>query len=394
MQGPLAQWIKRRRQLQEAALAEYERAQAHTPPALLYASEEVGKLQADFAEHFVTASISAMPPSIRDSAPMSVAFENAIREAAEPQLAAARAAFTRCASEARTAKLELLKARCDKRLAALPRVHADVSPELSPNLADAKARPWLKTRQPRACVYAGSLETYAPVFASIDDAQPVAHLAGAFAVEVDELTPATSDGGRTRIDLSWPVRATWWLDASAKPLELARRVDIVPGHVWLEPGSPVTVTQRAGTRVTVVRDLTERGRRKVEPQSFQATLNCSELRLASYAKALWAHEGERMLLPTEGARLFDAPGGKPVPSSTERQPPPRLARGKRAGSFAVKPWQSRQELAGRRSSRPPSVAGVCPRCLSRCRSCAPARSNKSIRGSAPSLSNGHCTAAG
>lgn len=251
--------------------------------------------------------------------------------------------------------------------AALPRVHADVSPESSPNLADAKARPWLKTRQPRACVYAGSLETYAPVFASIDDAQPVAHLAGAFAVEVDELTPGTSDGGRTRIDLSWPVRATWWLDASAKPLELARRVDIVPGHVWLEPGSPVTVTRRAGTRVTVVRDLTERGRRKVEPQSFQATLNCSELRLASYAKALWAHEGERMLLPTEGARLFDAPGGKPVARVEGGTFFPVFLRARRAGfarvvgnnGFVFDGWVESKDVTGKAqamlASAPPTL---------------------------------------
>jgi hypothetical protein len=311
MRGPLATWIKQRRDLQDRALAEFARIEATAARVSPFASEGVGELNANFAEHFVAASQSAMPRSVRSDSEAARAFADVLREVVEPQFSDARAAFLRCASKARDLQLEVLKARCDQRLATLPLPPTESAQPRVRKLPNAPSRSWLRTSQPRPCVFAGSLKAYEPLFSTSDVPEPVAHLSGAFAVEVAELAPALR-GGRTRVDLSWPVHATWWLAADAMPLELVHRLEIVSRHVWLEPGSPVMVRRRTGATLEAALDLTKAGRRRVEPTSLRRTIRCSELRLASNAKSLWTHDGDRATLREESLSLLASPGGKQV----------------------------------------------------------------------------------
>lgn len=308
----LKPWLIQRRTFQEAAAGAYHDAiQSKQPILIVYASAEVGELWADFFDEFVAAGVRAMPRSMRDAPGFVEAYRGALVDAASAPLAQARTLLELCAGTAESAGAPDLRTRCRARLDKLPgpKPLAQVRATRPP---DEPARAWIPTTQRGPCVYAGSLLIAGDLYANAGDARPIARLTGLRAAEIAALDPAATPDGRARVELSWPVRASWWLEADATPFELGARVDLVPGHVWLEPGTDVAARSLGGAKLVASRDLTDGGRFKVQPQSFTRTLACRDLRLANDTFAPAQHDGSWSELVPDQVQLFDAPAGKPI----------------------------------------------------------------------------------
>jgi hypothetical protein len=220
--------------------------------------------------------------------------------------------FAHCVKAAKAVQLAMIDARCSKRLVALGPPPATPSESTDESLPNAPPRPWIATRQPKTCVFSGSLEIYEPLYAAANDSESIAHLSEQVPSEVRELEPAAAPNGRMRVELAWPIRASWWLAASAQPLALVQRTDIVAKHVWLEPGTVLGATRRVKGSLDVALDLTQGGNRKVEPKNFARVVSCAQLRLASNQLPTTKARGETVLLVDQGAPLFDSPKGKVV----------------------------------------------------------------------------------
>lgn len=312
LQGELAEWVKERRALQDTALAAYEKAESESPLVAAYASMEAGELHAEFVDSVVQSTLEAMPRGFRDDPAQKKSFESSVRSATEPQLSRVRALFSRCVDSAKRATHWAIENRCAKRLAVLPPKPESAPVEPGEKLPDAPPRKWIDTREVRGCVFSGSLSAYVPLYAKRSGDETVAHASSLVPLEIAELEPAPTVNQRMRVDVVWPIRGSWWLAPNAEILALGQRENIVPKHIWLEPGTKVVVERRNTTSLDLSVDFTQGGR-KLEPKSFKRTVSCKTLRLAYYQASPPELSGDDMVpLVEDGAPFFDSPKGKVV----------------------------------------------------------------------------------
>jgi hypothetical protein len=116
--------------------------------------------------------------------------------------------------------------------------------------------PWVATTQVAPCVFAGSLQPGTSSL-TLDEAgkNPIARLDDGSVLRADRVEFANTPTGRVKVVLSYPIVTTAWLDAGARLVMLPERLDVVPGHVWIEAGAAMSVAPVDGTHVKVSRPL-------------------------------------------------------------------------------------------------------------------------------------------
>jgi hypothetical protein len=118
--------------------------------------------------------------------------------------------------------------------------------------------------------------------------------------------PATRDE-RARLSIDYPFKASGYVDLDAGVVRTATRVDVLPGHLWLDSQTIVRAFGVEAGQVSIERE----GNAKSEPK-VALRVACAQLTLANEAPPPTGDvEGETSQV-SGVVPLFDTPGGKRI----------------------------------------------------------------------------------
>lgn len=318
IKGPVAQWVRARRAAVDKADAAHEAALACTPnderARLLL---ERGRLQSRFATTFLRLGEAAVPPQLLATPEMKHAVLSNLSEVMKPQLERARASFEQCVALGNQAAPADVAA-CSSEIGQLPQqpagpASATASGESEPKRPARLAypRPFVATSQPKPCTFAGTLKLWLGVLTV--GSREAARIQQ---VEVRSLTLPTARSGPFVIETAWPIRGTFTLSASALPLNLRSRIDLVRNHIWLSEGAAVSAAATPGGALAY-RPLAKGAEIAPDPAVKVA---CSELELAGRIDPK-DDDTKRERVNFKGSlALSDAPGGSTIGTVTFNEP--------------------------------------------------------------------------
>ena len=137
-------------------------------------------------------------------------------------------------------------------------------------------RPWLETRTTEPCVFRGSLKVVARLYEAEHGGAKMIELD---TVEVAALRPSATRDSRLHLKLEYPLILEGWVSPGTFPFELKSRVDIVPHHMWLEAGTPVSAARLGDSRAEVTRPFSPYGQPSGTP-TVAEPVACGNLALA------------------------------------------------------------------------------------------------------------------
>ncbi|HZU84244.1 MAG TPA: hypothetical protein VE987_15045 [Polyangiaceae bacterium] len=193
--------------------------------------------------------------------------------------------------------------------------------------------PWSETTHPSRCVFGGSIQPGEVVLQGDPIAdRPILSLFDFSEVRVERFELPETPGARYKVVLAYPVRATAWLDGRARPFALPHRVDLVPGHVWIDAGVHEPARRVGPDRAAMsLESATEDLSLGTRPAPAPLVVACDDLHFARQhaiepvASATWHHFSADGWTP-----LFDAPDGRQAIARARRFAARELAR---AGAF-------------------------------------------------------------
>lgn len=165
------------------------------------------------------------------------------------------------------------------------------------------------TTQIEPCVFRGSLLASAALYAQPAGGKPIASLHGGSVVEIERLELPSARGGRARVIVRFPVHVEAYLEEGANVLQLDRRVDLVPGRVWLDPGVSVHGASPSGGAAEIVAQFPD----GASPPQFVTRLSCSDLSLPREPRLSWsAPERNRVRLGPGRISIHESAGGREI----------------------------------------------------------------------------------
>lgn len=102
------------------------------------------------------------------------------------------------------------------------------------------------TTQIAPCVFRGSLLAGNLLYSQAAGGRAIAQLDERAAVLIDRLELPSTPGGRAKVIVRSPIQLEAYIENDAHIVEINRRVDVVSGHVWLDPGTRVHASLRPG----------------------------------------------------------------------------------------------------------------------------------------------------
>ncbi len=266
----------------------------------------------DYADEFISTGEAAIPDTWRRHPSVVSSYRDNLRETTQAHVDVARVALEQCVVTAEQQGIDSPEAeRCGERLAEVKRAAArDDAPPYQP-------RAFQATYQPEPCVFRGTLHGLGMrLFATAEGEGEMARLDRA---EV-EVRLATAAGERAHARVLWPIQTEGYLDEY--PFETKRRVDAVPKHVWLPPGTAVNAYANgtAAATATIAIAFSTRDGAQHSPASFTGELACDDVALRGPLRAGGATPSRNDLVLRRGKiELFDKPGGRVVASITARR---------------------------------------------------------------------------
>lgn len=314
--GELKEWILSGKPARTRAMDAYKHAVkvATSDDERALALLEGASVASWFADQFLRAGTAAMPTLIREDAELNRGFVEALQGVVASHHVDARSALELCVGLPRVGAT---KDRCAAALSQLPVKEAPPPSPAPEGEAQAKSRPFVATTRPTPCTFAGSLAAQGLLYAAENGGTAIAALDGISAVEVTELSPPEAAGKRAKVRIEWPIQLTAWLGAEVAPLAVARRVDVVPEHVFVNPGHPVQGSEAAGGGLAVSADFRKEFT-GIVPATLSTRLSCAELELArGYA---WSRPpaGDWKALRSGAIPLHDAPNGVKIGVLTQK----------------------------------------------------------------------------
>ncbi len=263
----------------------------------------------DYADEFISTGEAAIPDTWRRHPSIVASYRDNLRQTTQAHVDVARIALEQCVVTAEQQGLDSAAAkRCSDRLVELERTAAkEDAPPYRP-------RPFEATHQPSPCVFRGTLHGLGMrLFADETGSEELARLDRA---EVEVHLSATADG-RAHARVLWPIQAEGYLDQY--PFETTRRVDAVPKHVWLPPGTAVNAHAKQETSATIKIAFSTPDGPQHSPATFSGEVTCDELALRGPLRAGGTTPSrDDLVLRTGKVNLYDQPGGKIVASVTAR----------------------------------------------------------------------------
>jgi len=190
------------------------------------------------------------------------------------------------------------------------------SPTLPANEIPTAVRP-VKARKPKLvattqiepCVFRGSLFTTGKLYSQAAGAQAIAQLDGSAAVQIDRLELPSTPGERVKVVVASPIQMEAYIDEKKEAIvQIDQRVDIVPGHVWLERGTDV----HASLLPNGTAEITKQFRIRTTPSQHVKPLPCAKLSLTQGYVETPIPEGDGVNLGPDRISIRESAGGREV----------------------------------------------------------------------------------
>lgn len=312
VRGPLLDWVKARTAKSEAAAFAYSPVIAPDSADELLGLLELGALWQTFGDQLKSTVTASVPQDFLLPEQKS-AYLTALLDATRRPYDEAYDALQRCVARAERAGRNEAGAACQARLERLPDLvrapaKAGINAEYADNSGPKRAAPERAKRpgsQPTPCVFAGSLESSG--FKLLSERGTRTQVARVWRLDLTSLTLPEKEGEATRVNATWPLQGTYWLDASELPLVLRARQELVKDHVWLDAGTPLLVfAPEHGTALAMRPRAWSAGSAPL----FSRRVSCSELGLSGSIEAKYPAQSPQISF--SGLLELSAAPGKPT----------------------------------------------------------------------------------
>lgn len=140
-----------------------------------------------------------------------------------------------------------------------------------------EARPFaiVPTTQIEPCVFRGSLYTSGKLYSQATGGTAIVELSSSNPVQLERLELPTVRGGRVKVSVAFPIEIEAYMDENEKVVETDKRLDIVPGHAWFDPNTPLHASLRSNGTAELHKQFSE----GTSPPEFVTTVPCTDLTL-------------------------------------------------------------------------------------------------------------------
>ncbi len=173
-----------------------------------------------------------------------------------------------------------------------------------------KARPseLVATTQPEPCVFRGSLRTTGLLYPQATGGQGIVQLSGYDVVQIDRLELPTAPDERAKVVVTSPIQIEAYIEENEKVVQIDTRVDIVPGHVWLDQRRPVRASLGSGGTAEINEPFSD----GTSPPEFVTSVMCADLSLPQSYYEKPTPPGESIHLQSERIPIHESAGGREV----------------------------------------------------------------------------------
>jgi hypothetical protein len=158
------------------------------------------------------------------------------------------------------------------------------------------------------CIYRGSLLTNGPLYSLVNQLDETASLEANGSVQLDRLELPSPPGNRAKVVVRSPIQMEVYIDEETYIMQLDKRVEVVPGHVWLDPGTDVHVSSPSyGTA-----ELRMKFAAGTMPPEFVTPVPCADLKLKQGYRELLMPTGNVVYLRPERISIHESAAGPEI----------------------------------------------------------------------------------
>jgi hypothetical protein len=309
----LVEWLGKREDASRAVEALYATAREQaTPPEQVLVERERGELRWALFDAKLRATLSIFPGVENASAERAAAVRAVVLKRFASDLAQARERFVACLMLGSQLGLKNDDtSACERQVRA---IDALTTPKKEPDPILEKWRYARLQDAPRArrqvshvggCVLNGTAATsWTKLFSSAEGERYDVVLED---FDVLSLELPTRPDGRAKLSVDYPFQASGFIDLDSGAITTAIKIELVPGHIWLDPGTSVRAFNPSGDQISIERAAGEQSLPKVALR-----LPCSALSLAIERADLTAEAKGEVSQMSGVVPLFGRPNGSKI----------------------------------------------------------------------------------
>ncbi len=310
----VVEWLQQREAATDEADGAYRAAREHaTPTEQVLVERERGELYWELFDAKLRSTLVIFPGITQASAERVAALRANVAKRFQHDASKARDRFVACLVLSSQLGLKNTdSARCEEQIRVID-VLSEPEKKRDPALEEwrfARLEDVPRLRQPVArgpgCLLSGSAHTssWTRLYTAATGTDYNLVLED---FDVAALELPAKRGERARLSIDYPFRASGYIDLDAGVVETDGRLDILPGHLWLDPHSTVRAFGVDSGQVSIERE----GNAKSEP-AVALRVPCGQLTLAREASVPAGEvKGETSQL-SGVVPLLGAPGGKRI----------------------------------------------------------------------------------
>jgi hypothetical protein len=219
----------------------------------------------------------------------------------------------------------------------------------------------IPSTQPQPCVFRGSVYAQGWLYPKAVGGKALAYFHDFPAIELERLELPDTLDARIKIIVKSPIRIEGYLSEQTHLVQLTKRIDVVPTHIWYQPGTPVKALASSEGMADVPMKLPS----GMTPSTFQTSVPCTDLALnvQSYLNYLSVHDDQSVFIGRQPVSLHASPAGPVVATIVnpyrqndyfpflvlEKKPGWYHVTGNYLSSLVFDGWMSEKELLSRQN---------------------------------------------
>lgn len=167
----------------------------------------------------------------------------------------------------------------------------------------------IATSQIQPCVFRGSLSFSGWLYSQAAGGKGIVEFAANGAVQIERLELPNTPDGRAKVVAASPIHIEAYIDARENNIvQIDKRVDIVPTHVWLDPGTLVHASLRTDDTAEIKKPFSH----GTSPPEFVTSVPCADLSLQQGYTKKSSPAGDPVAVRPERIPIHESPGGREV----------------------------------------------------------------------------------
>lgn len=166
----------------------------------------------------------------------------------------------------------------------------------------------VETTQTKPCVFRGSLMTSGRLYLQANAELGGIGLAATAGVQLERLELPKDRGERAKLVVTFPIEIEAYMNADENVVHVDKRLDIVPGHAWFDPRTPLHASFRSGDTAELSAQFSE----GTSPPAFVTTVRCADLSLQQTEFHKRVPSGDSEDLRAGRIPMYESAGGREV----------------------------------------------------------------------------------